>query len=76
LELQTAIALRNPRTSVVGVLLTVAICAALILGALGGYLIRAATETYSPPPPARAVCSTGSHVEVWYTAHTWGCVAD
>ena len=74
--MQSGLALRNPRSVVVSRLAVAAVLAALVFGALGGYVIRAVTASYTPAAQPPALCAIGTHVVVWYSAHAWECVAD
>ena len=69
----------NRPTYTIGILpVLAALITVFVLGALSGYLVKPSSAA---APAARAAtaataCPAGTHVVVWYTARTWGCVSD
>jgi hypothetical protein len=53
-----------------------ALLLAFATGGISGYAVRAMTTgAYVQAQPSPA-CPLGTHVEVWYSAGSWGCVRD
>lgn len=54
----------------------IALIVAFVLGAAGGYAARAVSAPAAATlVRAAAPCPTSERPVVWYTAHTWQCVA-
>ena len=49
---------------------------AFAIGATSGYALKAMTSRAAAPVRAAAICPAGTHVAVWYTAGSWGCVSN
>jgi hypothetical protein len=74
----SSIAVPKPPYALGALPVLVALVAVFVLGALSGYLIRPSSAAAPAPTVQHAAtaCPAGTHVVVWYTAHTWSCVAD
>jgi hypothetical protein len=72
----TNIATRKPAFAFPALPWLMALVAVFLLGGAGGYLVKGAAAPASVAPSRAAVCPTGTHVVVWYTARSWGCVPD
>jgi len=75
-----SVAKPNPQFSIGALPVLVALITVFVLGALSGYLVKPSSTVASPSASQRqsaaTACPAGTHVMVWYTAHTWACVSD
>lgn len=56
--------------------LVVAVVLAFVVGAVSGYAARSLNPSGTLSSAHAAVCPSGSHAVVWYTAKTWSCVGN
>lgn len=72
----TSVALRRPSFSPTWVAMLAALFLAFAFGGASGYLVKALNTPAPTTIRVTAACPAGTHVAVWYTARTWGCVND
>jgi hypothetical protein len=71
----TSIAVPKPPYSIGLVPLLAALLTVFALGGASGYLVHAPAASGVAAPRSVSACPAGMHAEVWYTAHSWACVA-
>jgi len=76
--MQTSVALRKPPIPISLLSLLIALVTVFALGGVSGYLVKALatsgeTRQHAVVTAAQALCPSGSHLVVWYTARVLTC---
>lgn len=74
--MQASAILHRPLSSVTTIGVLIALLLAFALGAVSGYMAKAISAPRAAAAVTAAVCPAGTHVAVWYSTKTWGCISD
>ena len=79
--MQTGVAVRKPSYPIPALSLLIALAVVFALGGISGYVAKAwvtpsgETRQHAVVSAAQALCPSGSHLAVWYTARVLTCAA-
>jgi hypothetical protein len=79
--MQTGVAVRKPSVPIPVLSLLIALAVVFALGGISGYVAKAwvtpsgETRQHAVVSAAQALCPSGSHLAVWYTARVLTCAA-